>query len=83
MKVVALFILSFFLVSALPFIWNQFTFVQVGFPFTYMQRSVIEMPEYSQSVYSFVKLNLVYDLIVMAIAVWGFTRLRTPVRNRS
>ncbi|MEJ7560725.1 MAG: hypothetical protein WKF66_20610 [Pedobacter sp.] len=83
MKRVILFVLSFLLISALPFLWNQFSFVEAGFPFAFVKRSVIEVPGYSQSVYSYVIQYLVYDLILIAVSLWLFTKIRAAAKNRS
>ena len=83
MKLAVLFVLSFVLISAVPFLWNQFTFVEAGFPFAYAKRSVIEVPGYSQSVYSYVIPYLVYDLILVAVFLWLFTKIRLAAKIRS
>jgi hypothetical protein len=77
MKFVVIFILSFILVSALPFIWNQFSFVEAGFPFPYLQRVTFEDSISTAKVISFVKLNLGYDLILVGIFVWVLFKFRT------
>ena len=76
MKYVLAFVLCFILTSLLPLVWNHFSFNEVGFPFTYLQRTTIDVPEYSQTAYSFLKLNLIYDLSIMAIIVWGWFKLK-------
>lgn len=81
MKVLGLFVLSFALLSALPFLWNQFQFVEFGFPFVYMQRSIYKGSDYEQQGYVFEILNVVYDLIIVAIAVWAFTKIRPAAKN--
>ncbi|ATP55109.1 hypothetical protein CPT03_00800 [Pedobacter ginsengisoli] len=67
MKFVALFILSFALLSALPFLWNQFSFVKVGFPFTYLEKTNYESPEFTSTTISLIRENLLYDLVIVAI----------------
>jgi hypothetical protein len=81
MKVLGLFVLCFGVLSVLPFLWNQFQFVEFGFPFVYMQRSIYEGSDYAQQAYIFQNLNLVYDLIIVAIAVWALTKIRPAAKN--
>jgi hypothetical protein len=83
MKVAILFVLSFVVISALPFLWNQFQFVEVGFPFVYVHRSVIESPEIVQHSYMYVTRYLLYDLILVAVSIWLFSKIRTVVGNRT
>ena len=82
MKVFLLFILSFILLSALPFLWKKFQFVELGFPFVYMHRSVFESSGYNQYAYAFANLNLAYDLILVAIAVWISIRITAAFKSR-
>lgn len=81
MKFVVIFILSFILVSALPFIWNQFSFVEAGFPFPYLQSVTFEGSISTATVISFVKLNLGYDLILVGIFVWVLFKFRTIAKS--
>jgi hypothetical protein len=83
MKIALLFVVSFVLISALPFLWNQFSFVEAGFPFAYVKRSVIEIPGYSQSAYLYVIRYLIFDLILVAVSLWLFTKMRTAVKNKT
>ena len=73
------FILFFLLMSALPLLWNQFSFVEAGFPFWYVQKKTVELPGYMQSAYYYQPLNLLYDLIVTAIFVWLLMYLRGKI----
>lgn len=82
MKVLGLFVFCFGVLSLLPFLWNQFQLVEFGFPFIYMQRSVYEGSDYGQQGYIFQYLNLVYDLIILAIVVWALTHIRPVAKNR-
>ncbi|RZK25814.1 MAG: hypothetical protein EOO43_04560 [Flavobacterium sp.] len=82
MKLLLLFILSFVMLSVLPVFWNQFQLVAFGFPFNYLKVSVIESSDGSTSIYQYEMLKLVYDLIIVAIAVWAFTRIRPIAKNR-
>ncbi|MGY4385583.1 hypothetical protein ACVWYN_002623 [Pedobacter sp. UYP24] len=79
MKIALLFVVSFVLISALPFLWNQFSFAEAGFPFAYVKRSVVEIPGYSQSAYLYVLPYLVYDLILVAVSIWLFTKIKPVV----
>jgi hypothetical protein len=81
MKVLGLFVLCFGVLSVLPFLWNQFQFVEFGFPFVYLEVLVHESPDYVQQVYDFEILNLVYDLVIVAVAVWAFTKIRPAAKN--
>jgi hypothetical protein len=83
MKIALLFVVSFVLISSLPFLWNQFSFVEAGFPFAYVRRSVVEIPGYSQSAYFYVMRYLIYDLILVAVSIWLVTKIRTVVKNRA
>ncbi|MBT2621875.1 hypothetical protein [Chryseobacterium sp. ISL-6] len=71
MKFVIIFILSFIMVSALPFFWNQFSFVELGFPFPFLQRMTIDDPLGTTTVVPYFKLNFVYDLVLVGICVWA------------
>lgn len=83
MKFVVLFILSFLLVSALPFLWNQFSFVEVGFPFPYLQRMTIEGSEFTSTTISFQRVNFAYDLILVGIFVWVLYKFRTTLKSNT
>ena len=76
MKIILLFILSFVLLSALPFFWNQFSFVEAGFPFPYLQKITIENPEMSSTIVTYSGLNLLYDLVLTGIFVWALYQFK-------
>ena len=76
MKLVILFVLSFVIISALPFLWNQFTFVEAGFPFPFVKISTIESEEYAQTVYLYDKLFMLYDLVLLAVVIWMISSVR-------
>ena len=82
MKVLGLFVLCFGVLSLLPFLWNQLQFVEFGFPFVYMQRSIYKGSDYEQQGYVFESLNVVYDLVIVTIVVWALTHIRTVAKNR-
>ena len=82
MKYILMFILSFVLISALPFLWNQFSFVEAGFPFPYLHITIVDHPEMNYTVFRYVKLNLVYDLALLGIFVWIITKYRTTIKTK-
>jgi len=83
MKFFVLFILSFLLVSALPFLWNQFSFVKAGFPFPYLQRMTFENSEFTSTTISFVRVNFAYDLILVGIFVWVFYKFSATIKGHT
>lgn len=83
MKFFVLFILSFLLVSALPFLWNQFSFVKAGFPFPYLQRMTFENSEFTSTTISFVRVNFAYDLILVGIFVWAFYKFSAAIKGNT
>jgi len=80
MKVLMLSILFFGVLSLLPFLWNGFQFVELGFPFVYLKKSVVEIPGYSQSVNSYNWSYLIYDLLLAAALSWLFDRIKRVVK---
>ncbi|ETZ24113.1 hypothetical protein N824_16370 [Pedobacter sp. V48] len=83
MKFVVIFILSFILVSALPFLWNEFSFVKAGFPFPYLQRMTFEDSEFTSTTISFLRVNFAYDLILAGIFVWVLYKFRTTLKSNT
>ena len=83
MKFFVLFILSFLLVSALPFLWNQFSFVEAGFPFPYLQRMTFEGSEFTSTTISFLRVNFAYDLILVGIFVWVLYRFSATLKSNT
>jgi len=83
MKYFVIFILSFVLVSVLPFLWNQFSFVEAGFPFTYLKKTNYEGETGGGFMISFVLLNLAYDLVIAAIFVWILSYIRPYIKNNA
>jgi hypothetical protein len=83
MKFVAIFILSFILASALPFLWNQFSFVNAGFPFPYLQRMTFEDSEFTSTTISFLRVNFAYDLILVGIFVWVLYKFRVTLKSNT
>ena len=81
MKLLLLFILSFVMLSVLPVFWNQFQLVAFGFPFVYLEVSVRKSSDYEQQGYVVEILNFVYDLLIVAVVVWTFTKIRTAATN--
>jgi hypothetical protein len=71
MKFFITFILCFLLMSALPILWNQFSFVEAGFPFPYLFKKSIETAEMSALSISSRPLYLLYDLLIAAILAWA------------
>ena len=70
MKFFITFILCFLLMSALPILWNQFSFVEAGFPFPYLFKKSIETAEVSAISISSSPVHLLYDLLIAAILAW-------------
>jgi len=81
MKFFITFISCFMLMSALPFLWNQFSFVEAGFPFPYLHKKSFETADSSAMMISFLRVNLLYDLIITAVLAWVFVYIRTRFRN--
>jgi len=71
MKFFITFILCFLVMSALPFLWNQFSFVAAGFPFPYLFKKSFETAEVSAMLISSLPLHLLYDLVITAILTWA------------
>jgi len=67
MKFFTTFILCFLLMSALPILWNQFSFVEAGFPFRYLFKKNFETADSSALLIASRPLNLLYDLLIAAI----------------
>lgn len=82
MKVLGLFVLCFGVLSLLPFLWNQFQSVEFGFPFNYLKVITRESADGYVSVYQYDILNFVYDLVIVAIAVWALTQIRPVAKNK-
>jgi hypothetical protein len=80
MKVLGLFVLCFGVLSLLPFLWNGFQFVELGFPFVYIKRSVVDIPRYSQFVNLYNWPFLIYDLVLVAAFMWLFDRIKRVVK---
>jgi len=57
--------------SALPILWNQFSFVEAGFPFHYLFKKSIETAEVSATSISSRPVHLLYDLLIAAIIAWA------------
>lgn len=70
MKYLLIFISAFVVVSFLPFLWNHFSFAEAGFPFPYMQKTLIVGLSGTGTKVSFILLNFVYDFVIVAILVW-------------
>jgi hypothetical protein len=83
MKYFVIFIFAFLLVSVLPFLWNQFSFVEAGFPFTYLKKTNYEDAMGSSFMVSFVSSYLVYDLVIVGIFVWLLTYIRTYIKGNT
>ncbi|MEJ2902320.1 hypothetical protein WAE58_07780 [Pedobacter panaciterrae] len=83
MKYFLIGVLCFALMSALPLLWNHFSFVELGFLFPYLQKKTFEGVEGSSFMISFISLNLLYDLAIVAIFVWMLTYLKTATKNYS
>jgi hypothetical protein len=70
MKQTIVFILTFAILSALPFLWHQFSFVDVGFPFAYLHRANYIGFTGTGTNVSFLILNLFYDLLFAVMLIW-------------
>ena len=70
MKFPGIFILCFIVMSLLPFLWNQFSFAEAGFPFPYLQKTNYEATSGTGIKISIKLLNLIYDLIAAATFAW-------------
>ncbi len=66
MKFFFSFILCFLVMSLLPFLWNQFSFVEAGFPFPYLFRKSFDSADGSALIIGSRPLNLLYDLLIAA-----------------
>ncbi|MGY4383473.1 hypothetical protein ACVWYN_000492 [Pedobacter sp. UYP24] len=82
MKFFPVFILSFLLLSLLPFIWNQFSFIEAGFPFPYLEKVSYVGSSGTGTRVSFIVLNLVYDLILAIGFAWIVIKIWSTIRNK-
>jgi hypothetical protein len=70
------------LISALPLLWNQFSFVEAGLPFSYMKISKLETADVSSFGVSFILRYLLYDLVIVAVFVWILTYFRKTIKKQ-
>jgi hypothetical protein len=57
--------------SALPILWNQFSFVEAGFPFVYLFKKNFDAADGSALIIGWRPLNLLYDQVIAAIIAWA------------
>jgi hypothetical protein len=57
--------------SALPILWNEFSFVEAGFPFIYLVKKTFDAADGSALIIGWRPLHLLYDLIIAAIIAWA------------
>jgi hypothetical protein len=81
MKYFVMLLLCFALMSSLPLLWNQFSFIEAGFPFPFLDKMYLETTAGSGLSVSFIILNLVYDLVIFALFVGTFTYIRKYIKN--
>ncbi|WP_285055368.1 hypothetical protein [Pedobacter ginsengisoli] len=71
MKFFITFILCLLLMSALPILWNQFSFVEAGFPFIYLFKKTFDAADGNALIIAWRPLNLLYDVLIAAILAWA------------
>lgn len=67
MRYFLLIVISFVVLSFLPFLWHQFSFVEVGFPFAYLEKKTIAGGDGNGMVIYIERLNFLYDLLIAVI----------------
>jgi len=76
MRIFLSYLLAFAVISVLPVIWNQLTFREIGFPFTYLHHRTFVTDSGSTFILSFVRVNFFYDAALVAGGFWVFRCVR-------